>query len=283
MILGGLLVAGLYPFNFFHRNQVEWLPSEDGIRFKGYGQVCGPSPGRQIQEPLGSPEPEISIEFRVTSYRGAQPEVEDLLAVYSSNKEPPFAIGQSITDLVLTGWFRNSQGGVAFKRSYIDKVFAAGVRRFITVTSGPRGTTIYLEGIVQRRYPGLLLASRNFDGRLLLGQTARAHQKWYGDILGLAIYCKELTQDEVVANYGAWRHGDLEELRKRASAVALYPFDEGRGTVVQNRGVGGSMAIPERLCALHPVVLEAPSRRDLTDVSDITLNVLEFIPLGGCW
>src|SRR5207245_10010566 len=38
-IWGGMLVVGLWPFNFFPRNKVEWLGNKNGICFDWDGQV----------------------------------------------------------------------------------------------------------------------------------------------------------------------------------------------------------------------------------------------------
>jgi hypothetical protein len=71
-------------------------------------------------------------------------------------------------------------------------------------------------------------------------------------------------------------------LRQCAPKFAIYPFDEGRGPVIHNRGnVGSSLDIPDRLRALDPILLEIPSRRDFLNVSDVAVNVLGFVPFGG--
>jgi hypothetical protein len=51
--------------------------------------------------------------------------------------------------------------------------------------------------------------------------------------------------------------------------------------VVHDQGnLGRALEIPGRLIALHPVILKIPDRRDLANLSDITINVMGFIPLG---
>jgi hypothetical protein len=280
-LLAGLLVAGLFPFNFFPANQVSWLLRTHGVHFSGYGEVrafwTAPEDLTNSTE-AGSG---TTVELWITCER-ALPEVSDLLAVYHSHDREPFAIEQSITDLILIGVVRDPQGWSEFRHMSLDNVLRAGTQHFVTITTSKQGTTIYLEGVPRKAYPSVKLTRDNFDGTLLLGQTPHGHQEWRGDVRGLAVYWKVLTPDEVAANYDAWKRGDWQELRRRAPAAAIYPFDEGSGTLVHNRGnLGGDLAIPLRLRALDPVILAVPSHHDLTNVSDVTLNIVGFVPFGG--
>jgi VanZ family protein len=281
-LLAGLLYAGLYPFNFFPSNQVSWLQGQRGVRFGGYGEVRGvwAAPPERLPDAseggLG-----FTVELWVTCSQ-AGPYINDLLSIYQSRDREPFAVEQSSTDLVIAGVVRNPQGQQKFRHMNIDDVFLPGASRFVTISTSKEATILYIGGLRQKTYPEMELAPENFRGTLLLGQTARAHQEWHGDIRGLAFYPKALTADEVAENYNAWRQGNWQELRTRASAVRIYPLDEGRGSVLHNRGnVGGDLIIPDSLRALHPVILAFPTRTDVTNLSDATLNLIGFVPLGG--
>jgi VanZ family protein len=196
--------------------------------------------------------------------------------------DEPFAIERWAQDLVVAGWFRDAQGNTSSQRLFCGHIFASQAARFVTVTSGPEGTKVYLEGVEQRSYPGLVLVAENFDGTLLLGQSSTGHQEWRGDIAGLAIYTRALAPKEVVDDYRLWSDGDFGRLRVRAPETAIYPFNERTGAVVHNQGnMGGDLEIPKELRASHPVLLKGPNHRGLADLSDITLNVLGFIPFSA--
>jgi VanZ family protein len=280
-LLAGLLVAGLHPFNFYPHNQVAWLTGTKGVRWQGYGEVVGGAPlGSVGHSDLKSPAPEMTVELWATS-RDTSLYVKDIVSIYVSRDLEPFAIEQWGTRLLIAGWFRDKRGNRKFQRIGINSIFANGVRRFLTVTSGPDGTKIFLEGVLQDSSPGLMLEPENLDGSLLLGQTAMARQEWHGDILGLAFYGQALTPDEVAENFAAWQRGDLQALQTRVPGSAIYPFDEGHGATVRDLGnAGGALSIPDRLRAVHPLILASPSYQDLSNVSDVTLNVLGFIPFG---
>jgi hypothetical protein len=240
-ILAGLLVAGLHPFNFFPRNQVAWLTRENGVELGGYGEVYG----SKVLEPVdrGRSEVEFSLELLVMSYEGTKPSIEKLVSVYRAQTEEHFAIERWTTNLVLAGWFRDASKEIVFRRLFCGPTLATNARRFITITRGPEGTTVYLEGVGHRTYPGLMLVSDNFDGRLLLGQTASTHQEWHGAVLGLAIYNKALMADEVAEDYYSWRRGDIEQLRRRAPDVRFIPSTKGRGRWSMTKGIS---AVPWR-------------------------------------
>lgn len=281
LILAVFLFAGLYPFNFFPTNQVSWLHPR-GLAFRGYGEVRG-----QWSAPLPNAADSnidsdgTTIELWVTCWQDG-PNISDLVSVYQSPQREPFAIEQSGADLVVAGVLRNPQGQRISRHMTIDGSLHTGNRRFITIATNPSGTVLYLEGEPQKTYQGLELEVQNLTGTVLLGQTPNGHQEWRGDIRGLAIYSKMLNADEVASDYNAWRQGDLPELQKRAPKFAIYLFDEGSGTVVHNQGnLWENLTIPRELTALNPTVLAVPTRRDLTDVSDVSLNLLGFIPFGG--
>jgi VanZ family protein len=279
LILAVLLFAGLQPFNFYPKNQVSWLKNSPGVLFHRYGEVVGESP--LASQPSSSPEERgITLELWVSSFN-EDPYVKDLLSVYVSRDREPFAIEAWEKKLVVGGIFRDAQGHRKFRHIGIENVFATGARRFVTLTAGPDGTKIYLEGVLQQDASGLTLETENFDGSLLLGQTASGRQEWRGAFLGLGFYSDEFTPDEVAKSFADWGKGDLQEILKHPRDRAIYAFDEGEGQIVHKRGnLGADLLKPKRLSPVDPIILEVPSRRDFMNWSDVAINILGFIPFG---
>ena len=274
-MLGVFLVAGLYPFNFVPNNEVRWRVAENGVIFEGYGQVYGPGPFSSS----GSPTPvAFSIELLISSHEGSKRSIESLFSIQNAYANH-FAIERWTEDLVVAGWLRDARGRIFFDRLFCGHIFATEAMRFVTVTTSPEGTSVYVEGVQQRRYPGLELAPENFQGTLLLGQSSSGHQQWRGEIDGLAIYNGILTPEEVVENRHWWETGQFDRLRTRAVETMIYAFNERAGVVVHNHGNWGQdLEIPKKLHALHQVVLKVPNGRRFANLSDIALNVLGFIP-----
>jgi hypothetical protein len=282
-MLFGLLFAGLYPFNFFPKNEVHWLQGENGLRFDGYGQVNGSHPLTFYSSPSGDASSAIfTIELWAASREVSQTKLIDILSIYHSRGEKPFAIQVWRNCLVLDGFVQDQHGHRLLQHIGVGPIFAGGMRRFITVTTGADGTAIYVDGSLQVRNPQLRIARESANGILLLGQTTRGGQHWNGDIWGLAVYPRVLTANEIAGHYEIWTVGRLDELPDRNPDGIVYPFNEQRGTLVHSLGTrGNDLAIPPKFHPLDPVILERPSYRALSNVSDVTLNILGFIPFGA--
>lgn len=281
LVLIILLVAGLNPFNFFPKNQVSWLIDAPGVLFHRYGEVVGPSPlmNMGVAGAQGW-ESGVTVELWVASLN-EEPYVKDLLSFYVSRRREPFAVEEWGKRLIIGGIFRDTRGHRKFQHIGIDDAFAHGARRFITFTSGPDGSRIYIDGKLREDVPGLTLEPVNFDGTMLLGQTASARQEWRGAFLGLALYRKEFTADEAAASFNDWQRHDTEACRRRAPEAAIYPFDEAGGKIVHNHGnLGADLTIPKLHRPVDPIILAIPHKQDLEDWSDVVINLLGFIPFG---
>lgn len=279
-----LLLAGLHPFDFLPTNGAHWRLGQNGVRFEGYGQVYGNAklPWSVPQAAGGASPAEFTMELWVASRKESLFEVTDLVSVYRSRHEEPFAIEQWRSGVVLGGKFQDVNGRRLSEHIGVGRILTGGACPLITVTTGRDGTAIYVDGALEVRDPRLMLSGHSLEGILLLGQTGRARQEWQGDILGLAIYPRRLSSDEVVAHDRAWHIGRAEELLSQTSEGVVYTFNERRGTVVHNLGgTVSNLVLPPRLRAIDPVILEAPSWSDLMNISDVTLNILGLVPFGA--
>ena len=60
--LAMILVAGLWPFNFWPKNEVEWLKDRNGVHFYGQGIIFSALDPGSSQSPL-LPDGPITIEI----------------------------------------------------------------------------------------------------------------------------------------------------------------------------------------------------------------------------
>ena len=275
----GLFVAGLQPFNFISRNEVSWLKGETGIVFQGYGEAYSTSTLDFFNTPDALAP--VSIEFIVSSFEGARRSIETLFTVASSS-EKSFALERWTEDLVVAGWFQNKQGEISFQRLFCGQVFDTRAQQFITVTSGAAGVSVYVQANEQRHYPDLFLVSRNFRGTILIGQAVGGHQEWSGVVSGLAFSPVSLNPHAIQQRTSFWRNGEFSRLVGSDPRSLIYSFQEGRGPDIHALGGSGPiLRMPRSLHALTPEVVKVPTRRDLEDWSDIAVNVLGFIPFGA--
>ena len=274
-LLAGLLIAGLWPFNFFPRNRVSWLQNQNGLHFDRYGEIY--SPALWSPRAAGSEEG-FSIELWLrgeTNYRTYSPFVIIGDPLHTDN----FVIAQSLSDLVVQGRFRDNSNPVGVAKLWMNGACRQGRPRFLTITSGAQGTTVYLEGAVVNAYPNLTLTANNFSGRLLLGHAPEGQEVWSGDLLGLAFYPRTLAPSEVSEHYQAWRESKTAELVRDGAGV--YLFDEHGGNVVHDRtNIMPDLVIPKMFRRLQTAVLAVPTKLTPSDWEDAAVNILGFIPFG---
>lgn len=155
---------------------------------------------------------------------------------------------------------------------------------FVTITMGPRDTTIYINGVLTKASMLMGDPTATLFGRLVLGNSLTTSDSWVGQIYGLAIFDKPLTPDEILARYRQWEREHSPELSKPALPVALYLFNEREGSLVHNQVDSKTdLTIPRRFFVLHPRFLSAPLHDfslSWSYWSDVFINIAGLIPFG---
>jgi VanZ family protein len=275
----GLLTVGLWPFNFFPRNRVKWLGNRGGIHFSWHSQIYSTAPWK-LREAQPSPTANDSFSIEIwlqpdKAYGGGT-----IFSIYDPARSENFRLDQSLTDLALRGNFEEQGHASSFRTVWIDEIFKNRSARFVTITSGPQGTAVYLDGVREHLYPYIPVA-RNFSGRLLVGHSGSGGGAWAGTLFALAIYDRTLTAEEVDRHYETWSENRVEDVASAQGIVAMYPFDERTGYLVRNHaGSMPDLVIPRRFYILHRRFLQDPLTLRRSDLTDALVNVLGFIPFG---
>src|SRR2546429_8499168 len=85
LVLCGMLIAGLWPFNFFPRNDVAWLKNSNGLQFgdraRGYSS-------RNLEVPHSKEDSFFSLELWLQPDGGA-PKRPATLSLFAAPGEPP--------------------------------------------------------------------------------------------------------------------------------------------------------------------------------------------------
>jgi hypothetical protein len=283
LVLCGILVAGLWPFHA-PRNEVSWLSDGSGLRFGEYGSILSSGPFQANESTKAAPR---SLEIWV------QPSLDNsgtILAFYRpGNFVAPFKLWQSHADLgvrrVRLDQFRQAERS----KIYVSDLFHRAKPVFITISSGSAGTTIYADGVLTRKFPDFKFSSQDLTSQLILGNGPTGTDTWSGQLKGLAIYDRELTAGEVSQHYANWTRNTATDLAKSEGVVALYLFNEGKGSVVRNQ-VDSAVAllIPKHFFVLHPQFLEPPWSEFAPTWSywkNVGINIGGFVPFGFlfCW
>jgi len=273
-----ILVAGLWPFHA-PKNDVAWLTKENGLRFGEHGTILS----SDVFEPRGSGNNysgslEIWLEPAQSISRSTILAFED-----SGPTAVPFMLQRSRDKLIVQRRNTDEGGRTRTAELIIDGALRERERRFVTITLGPRTTSVYLDGVLIRMseiqgIPG------TFIGRLVLGNSVTASDSWPGEVLGLAIYEHELTPARVFENYEDWTKYHRPMPSQDEQPAALYLFSERDGNVVHNQlGSSTDLIIPARYFVLQSPFLSLPWRHYHPTWSyweDAGINVVGFIPLG---
>lgn len=284
MVIGVFLI-GLWPYDFFPANKAEWLKDTNGIRFNeisiAYSSDLFNDGGEAVFQ-----SNEITIELWL------EPTIKPMtylawifsLVDRERNEYVTFAqwsrhlyiVRDRITDPTLPD---------PRKKIGIRNTLSTGKKRFITVSSNSHGTAVYIDGTLKKidaDFTFLDNASKG-SGRLLLGNSPRGNGQWMGNLLGLAMYDRALGKEEVLRNYRSWIEHGTPPLYMKDSAAAIFMFDEQEGTRAENLGFQQyDLIMPQVYRVIQRGLLKPPRPNFLKDLSNIDslLHFLGFIPIS---
>jgi hypothetical protein len=278
LILGGILVAGLWPFRA-PRNQVAWLAQGPGLRFGHHGTVISSGTLPAVSTTGSAPfSLELWLEPVPSSTAGT------ILAFYAPGAVRRFSIYQFFTGLDLLSSPEPGSDGPPEQRMYVHGLFGEGKSPFVTVTSSDGHVSVYVDGVLAKSVDSFPLSGREIGGRAVIATSARNSNSWRGTLRGLALYRQALPATEVQHHFETWMKAGRPELNNDDRAIALYLFNEGAGRVVQNQISGETgLAIPERFTIVNEYLLK-PFWREYENswsyYQDGIVNVTGFIPFG---
>jgi len=277
LVLLCILVAGLWPFHA-PRNEVSWLGNGNGISLGKHGSMLSAGEFKSGLRSDGPCSMELWLEPDRVDTSGT------VLAFYQPERRlVPFALRQFRDVLLIQLPSQSGLRGAKNARVYVAHLFRPQKPVFAAISSGPTGTTVYVDGALVRTFPGFRFSSRDLTGQLVVGNSPATTHNWSGRIWGLAIYGRELSAAEISANSGPAREGyPLSDENK--DAFALYRFNEGNGSIVHNRvNPATDLIIPDRFFVLNKPFLERPWTEFHTGWGywkNVGINIGGFIPFG---
>ena len=275
------LVAGLWPFHA-PRNEVRWLNAGSGLLFGKHGSIVSASPFEATTAQADNPcTLEIWLEPNRVDTGGGM----ILVFYWPASGVVPFALRQWRGGLVLE---RESHVHFAKKTEiYVGDVFSGVKPALVTISSGAASTAIYLDGRLLKKTSNFVLSIRDLTGQLVIANAPSTSYSWSGQIKGLAIYDRELTDVEVSGSFADWTKGGQPHSAKSENVVARYLFNERSGNVVHNQvDSATNLLIPGRFFLLHEQFLEGPWHEYQPGWhywKNVLVNVIGFIPLGFCF
>ena len=144
LILGGILVAGLWPFHS-PKNEVAWLCNTDGLGFGDYGMVLSSGAFGGMRDQEGAP---CSLEIWLEP--GLTFDTNTFSAFYTRQNPLGFSMHQSNQDLAVETERRIGANQVASSKIYIDNIFRKGKPVFIAIASDSQETDFSVNGRLVR-------------------------------------------------------------------------------------------------------------------------------------
>jgi VanZ family protein len=274
-VLCGILVAGLAPFGR-PRNAVTWLENRNGLHFSSYATVLSSTP---FPSAVGAEELACSLEIWLQP--GSTTAANSIVSFSTSENPLQLVVHQYHSTLIVKR--QNSGDRHRTETIGVDGVFRQIKPVFVAITSGSQKTSIYVDGALAEAFPRFHFGN-DCAGELVVGTSPVSNERWSGQLLGLAIYQRELTAAQAKEHYGTWTTTGRPAISENENAIAMYPFDERSGNIVHNMIQPGiDLNIPARYSLLHQVFLEPIWKEYKPGRSywwDVTENVVGFLPLG---
>ena len=277
-IVGGMLVAGLWPFHQ-PANGVHWLENEDGVEISRYGTLQAE---RSFNSDPADGQAPCTIEVRI------QPAKIDrggtVLAFSSPAHLVTFSLRQVDTDLLIQTRHSNEQSRIVTSELSVDDVLRAGRPILVAISSGARGTVVYLDGAPVESSRRFRVFEADLVGQLVVGTSPIENDNWIGRIRGIAIYPSEYTANEAARDYREWKANRRPDTLRPQGVRALYLFDEHSGSVVRDYGPSAvRLRIPERYSIVDEKFLE-PAWQEFNlhwgYWESALINIAGFIPFG---
>ena len=272
-----IFLAGLWPFDFSPENKVRWLRDQNGVRFYGQSLIYSNISSFQSSTVPGK---SISIEICLQSVTEETSYLGHIFSFLDEHGSETFFICQWRSHLLLG---KGTHGKKNYREMGIRDVLRKGDKRFVTVTSGVDGTTVYVDGALMKSNPKFRLFSINEkpSGRIVLGNSPGGNRYWTGNLFSLAIYDRALTGEEVSRRWP--QNFDGPRQSGEEGPVSLYLFDEHSGTLAHDSVGDRHLAIPPTFKVLKKAILVPPwedFRFTRSYLMDILTNILGFIPFG---
>jgi len=277
-----MLVAGLYPFNFFPENDVQWLSTEPGIYFNGKG-ISYTSRFEPVCLTNG-----VSVELLLKErFRSRNWGPKEIFSFYDGLASPPLLVGQWGGHIFLYSRLDKDESDKWFRLFRTQDRFPRGKPHLVTVTFCEDMKAIYIDGELNNERETQIHSAGTieFCGRLLLANSPMVRNGWRGEVKGLAIYNRCLLPEEIIEHNNEVLQKGMGGLAKTPGCLALYLFNEREG--IKAKSIVGkplSFSIPKSRIPLISATLFTLPHEDMRTesllVGDFLRNILFFLPYG---
>ena len=282
-ILSAILIFGLNPKGFKFSNGVNWIIDQPGIRFSRYG-IAYTNPFFELIGDNASKPTCFSIEIALSPASYQEGGSNFILTLHNGRDRNQLLMWQYHSWIILMNG-DDYDHKRRTKRIAVDIASLYPTTRFVTVTTGEKGTEVYLDGqFVSRKKDLTLKIPNGSKTRLLIGNSVYGKHSWQGDVYGLAFYGYILTGQDIKLHFNRWFQDKNFSYAKKDKPLALYFFDEKGGVrAIDHAGGNHHLEIPSRMQILKKKILSlalSGFNFNRSTIEDNIINLLGFIPFG---
>jgi len=279
IIIALMLYFGLRPKGYQPANNLQWVDGGPGIAFDRFAVAYTDEGDFSFLQ-----QSSFSVVFAARPELSGRAGFRFIMAAHDGDDGRQLLIGQWRSWLIAMNGddYDNSR---KVKRISVEIAHSDGPV-FVVLASGEGGTSVYVNGQLQRTDPSLRLRWPNADGaaRLVVGNSVYGRHPWQGELLGLAVFGYALDEDGAGALFREWKETGKFAFSDADGLKMLFPFDEGAGEIAHDRsGSGLHLAMPSRMRILKKEMLVPPWRNATNQsglVLDAAVNFFGFWPLG---
>ena len=163
-----MIFAGLYPFNFFASNRVQWLSNENGLYFDGAGIAH-----TQNSDSV-SLKKAVSVELLLKERRGSKNSgPREIFSFYDGSGAPTLLVGQWAGRIFVYSRFEKNKNLEWYRLFRTGHRFPRGKAHLVTITFDDSQKAIYIDGRLSNK-KDVELKDRvhmEFSGNFLLGNS----------------------------------------------------------------------------------------------------------------
>jgi VanZ family protein len=284
-----LLLAGLWPFDFFPKNNVQWLPDQEVLRFGRYGIARSSKPIEVPGATLDFRKP-VQFEFKVRPGDEPGNSISRILSICGDDSRELFFAGQWKNDFILRLSAGDDSPSGAYRETGMDNLLRKNRSVNLSVRMDESGLSVFADGEFVKYQAGYSLS--RFSGLrrrvvFLLGNSPAGDSPWEGDFHGfsirqdLALQREHVSPDRRVADPWTRVGGN------GTVVTGLDPSGKTPGMVFRiGSEPGFDMFIPATFRPLKRTMLFPPwkeTRFNRSFMWDVAVNVIGFIPFGFCF
>jgi hypothetical protein len=207
---------------FYEVVKVAWLQDKNGVYFSGQSMILSPVPLNDPQQSLLNKK-SITIEIMIHPTEESPNYINRILSVYDGEDSEITFLGQWKKHLIIQSRIKRPVGNILYSEIGTDDALGKDQDYLLSITSGTEGTAIYINGQLVQTYPHHRLLGNMTSKKIgfILGNSPVGKNSWEGRIMGLAIYNRTFTAEQIVKHYQLYLENNFSTLPEKEGSIGV--------------------------------------------------------------